>query len=120
MMKVRDLKKWCENKQDDDVVVFCTYSPSSEAYTNSVNCALRLRRPRKDDFSHKDCRYCEAITIKDDERLYCNYKKDVIDKYRINSSCDCFEHMNEDVKMCLECGYGNCYPNYRCNRLKEE
>ena len=108
-MKVKEFKKWLQNKNDEDIVIFSEYSHNSEAYTKEVDVAPRLKRPRKTEFNHETCKFCETLEIKDQQRLYCNKTKDIISKYD-TESCRNFEHKNKNIKYCLECEF--CYASY--------
>ena len=108
-MKVREFKRFLQDKNDEDVLIFSEYSPYSEAYTREVRVVPRLRSPRKTEFTHEDCKFCETITLKNQKRVYCNQAEDIISKYD-TCSCEHFEHKNQEIKYCLECT--SCYASY--------
>lgn len=108
-MKVKEFKQWLQDKNDEDIIIFSEYSAGSEAFTCEVSVKPRLKRPKRTDFEHKDCKYCEPVEIKGENRLYCNRICDIIDRYD-DESCDCFQHKSKDVDFCLECRF--CYAHY--------
>lgn len=98
--KIKDLKEFCSEHEDYQVVKFLTWSEYSESYTKEVPVDLEVRNPKRNEFTHKECLYCEKMNIKGNERLYCNKKEDFIPKYdNDGSSCDDdFDHQNGIVE----------------------
>lgn len=96
--KIKDLKEFCNEHEDYKVVRFLTWSDYSEAFTKEVSVDLEVRNPKRNEFTHKECLYCEKMTIKGNERLYCNKKEDFIPKYSESSCDDDFDHQNGIVE----------------------
>ena len=109
-MKVKEFKRYLQDKNDEDVVIFSEYSPYSEAFTRQVKVVPRLRSPKRTEFTHTECKFCETLTIKKQERYYCNKAEDIIGKYNSDSSCEEFEHRTKQINYCLNCY--SCYAGY--------
>ena len=117
-MKIKDLKKWCEGKDDEDVVFACEYSHNSELYDRPTRVTLWVRPPQKKDFKHKDCSYFEEVEVNGVTHKYCNRKKDFI-RYGDSSACSKFDSNSEkQINYCRECE--ECNKTYRhCKYVKD-
>lgn len=89
--KVHEVKEFLENQHNEDIVEFGHYCQSRDNPLYFEQFSLRTRRPKRTEFEHTECRFCESIQLKGNERLYCNREEDIIDKYS-DGSCDEFEH----------------------------
>lgn len=87
--KVKELQEWCKNQHPEDIVKFYYWDYDVRRLIDI--CDLETRKPKRTEFEHCECKHCEPVKIKGNERLYCNKMDDVIDKYSTDS-CDNFEH----------------------------
>ena len=91
-MRVKDIKEWCKDKHPEDIVVFLGYCRQyDQDYHEKGVSKLKTKYPKKTDFKHEECKFCEEIEIKGTKRLWCNKKHDIIHKYNWES-CEGFEH----------------------------
>ena len=96
MWKVKEIKELLKNKHDEDVVQFLTYNPRSEGYTNSILIGkIDTRKPKRNEFDHEDCKYCEEITIKGNKKLYCCKDDDILHD---DGSCNRFQHKRYELE----------------------
>ena len=113
MIKKKEMIKFLEKYDDEDVIECTMWSDYSEEYTKPVDVEFCMRLPKRTEFKHKECKHYEQIKIKDKLRGYCNRKEDFIREYVGYNSCDDFVHNTREIDYCLECeycdwNYGNC------------
>lgn len=98
MWKVKDLKKWCNlrSTKDDDVVRVYTFDEFGDEVFVDDDFLITTRKPRRTDFKHSECSYCEETYFNGVKRLYCNYLEDIILKRDIYS-CKNFEYKDKDL-----------------------
>ncbi len=76
-MMVRDLRKWCDEQEDTDVVRFSvlegTYGNTREREYENVT--LKTRKPSRIEFTHEECECFEVADFKGEKRRYCNLKE---------------------------------------------
>lgn len=95
--KVKDLKELLEDKHNEDVVQFFEFDYGSEGYTSIANIGrINTRKPKRNEFEHSECKYCEEITVRDVKQLYCCKDKDIV--YRHSGSCDNFQHKKYELE----------------------
>ena len=116
-MEIKDLKEWCKNKNDEDIVFSCKYSYGSEAYTQPTSVVLRTRPSQKIDFDHEECKHFEIIEIKNKQRGFCNRKNEFFNKYDSKEACRKFES-NKEIDYCKECK--SCYKGTSCCPLGDK
>lgn len=110
-MKIKDLKRFCEKYNDEDVVGFCEFSYSSEEFTKPVDVAIKPRLPKKTEFKHKECKRYEEIEFKGKIRKFCNLRDKFLNDHSW-LSCEEFVSKDNNVEYCLKCD--DCNWNYGC------
>ncbi|MBQ8017463.1 MAG: hypothetical protein IJ258_05085 [Methanobrevibacter sp.] len=117
MVRIKDLKKWCETKDDDDVVFLCEYSHNSETYDRPTSGWLWVRPPQKIDFKHEECKHYELVDVKGELRKFCNRKNEFFNEYYSYNACRKFES-DKEINYCRECA--ECKKTYRsCPYVKD-
>ena len=118
MVRIKDLKTWCETKDDDDVVFLCEYSYHSEAYNRPTSGELYVRPPQKRDFKHEECKHYEIVDVKGELRRFCNRKNEFFNEYYSYNACREFES-DKEINYCRECK--DCHKTYRrCPYVKND
>lgn len=115
-MKIKDLKEFCKQYDDEYVVGFCEFSHSAEAFVKPVKVTIRPRLPKKTEFAHEECKYYEEIEVKGRIRGFCNLKDKFLTEHSWHS-CGNFAS-NNDVEYCMECD--ECDWNYGCRGISKE
>lgn len=98
MWTVKDLKEWCNfrNGGDEDIVRVYTLDEFGDEVFVDEDFLVTTRKPRRTDFTHSECGYCEETCFNGVKRLYCNYWEDIILKRDIYS-CENFEHKEKFI-----------------------
>lgn len=117
MVKIKDLKAWCETKDDEDVVFLCEYDWDSEWYSHPTSGKLMVRPPQKINFKHEECKHYELIEVKGELRKFCNRKNEFFNQYYSNNACSKFES-DKEINYCQECK--DCRRIYGCNYVKDD
>ena len=110
-MKIKDLKKWCEKKDEDAVVIAFGYSPSTKKHDHRTSVKLDVRPPRANEFKHEECDYCELYEFKGKGRKFCTLKDEFIKKDEIYA-CRLFIK-TDCIILCKECEI--CKLNKMCS-----
>ena len=87
--KVKDLQEWCNDHHPEDIVKFYYWDYDVQRLIDI--CRLDTRPSKRTEFNHHECEHCETVKLKGNNRLYCNKREDIIDKYSVHS-CNDFEH----------------------------
>lgn len=96
--KVKEIKAFLEDQHDEDIVQFFTFDYDSEGYTSLARIGrIEVRKPKRTEFCHTECKNCESIKIKGDNRHYCN-KKDELLKIYDEESCEDFQHNSYELE----------------------
>lgn len=116
MVKIKHLKKWCETKDDDDIVFLCGYDWDSEGYTQPTSGKLYVRPSQKIDFKHEECKHFELVEVKGELRKFCNRNNEFFNQYYSNNACRKFES-DKEINYCRECK--DCRKRY-CKYVKND
>lgn len=96
--KVKELKEFLEDKHDEDIVLFFTFDYGSEGYTSLARIGrLDVRKPKRTEFDHEECKFCEFVTIKGSDRCYCSRNDELLKRYDV-SSCEDFQHNSYELE----------------------
>ena len=97
MWKIKDIKELIKDKHDEEIVLFKGYCRDTDGDTIKNINRIVTRNPKRTEFEHKECKFCEKVTIKNTERLYCNRIDDILPRYE-EYSCEYFEHNKYDLE----------------------
>ena len=93
--KVKELREFLADKHDEDVVEFGHYCQSKDNLLYFERFSVRTRKPKRTEFNHEDCEFCEEITIKNNKKLYCCKKDDILHD---DESCNNFQHKKYELE----------------------
>lgn len=95
MWKIKHLKEYCNLKssKDEDIVRVYTLDEFGDEVFFDDDFLITTRPPKRTDFTHQECRYCEETCFNGVKRLYCNYWEDIILKRDVYS-CEHFKDLD--------------------------
>lgn len=110
-IRIKDLKKWCETKDDNDVVCAYEYSYDTGKYTKGIDVYLHVQAINRKDLPHTECAYFEEIEVKGKKREYCNKWGSFFGGFGDDDfACFKFKPKTDKplnfCKKCGGCGYG--------------
>lgn len=96
--KVKEVKEFLEDKHDEDIVLFYEFDYDSEGYTSLARIGrLDVRKPKRTEFEHQECQFCETVTINGSNRCYCSKHDELLKTYNIES-CEDFQHNSYELE----------------------
>lgn len=95
--KVKEVKEFLEDKHDEDIVLFYEINYGREYPSEATITRLSTRKPKRTEFEHEECKHCETVTIKDNNRLYCSRNDELLKTYNADS-CDDFQHKHYELE----------------------
>ena len=96
--KVKEVKEFLEDKHDEDIMQFFTFDYDSEGYTSLTRIGrLDVRKPKRTEFEHQECKNCQMVTINSSNRCYCSKNDELLKIYDV-SSCEDFQHNSYELE----------------------